>query len=321
MSVSVNANVAGTSTGGGGTVDLSTPWTAEGAQIVPDANIVLTANAGTINMAKAINTVSSAVDIGLTFNSTPAVDTIVGLLVTNTSSTVNISVTIPTSTNVKNGAVVTNFWVAKSSRAFVQWRYTGTDYELHGEPGFLDNLNSTSSPISADGVLRGYGPGSRWIKNTATAKLCYTCVDNTSGAAKWTASAVKLLGSASGSSASVDATSFDVGNLGSNLYTMQTVFVVATSNIQFNTSDVGSTIVFDATGELQFSAGAGILIGGSSTVPIGFFGAAGVARPTTASAAATVAGSGGTTVTTGSTFDGYTVAQVVKALRDFGLLT
>lgn len=320
MSIVVNGDVAGTSTGGGGTVDLSTPWTAEGAQIIPDSSITLTTNVGVINMAKAINTVSSAVDIGLSFNTAPAVDTIVGLLVTNTSSTVNISVTIPTSINIKNGASVTNFWVPKSSRVFVQWRYTGAEYELYGDPGFLDNLSATTSPTAADGVLRGYGPGSRWLVNTATSKVCFTCLDNTAAAAKWTNDNNVLRGGSGASTLYLDGLACDIGNLGANLYTMTTLNATVETDINFITTAPG-VINFESGGTLAFSAVDTISIGNVNTVPIGFYGAAGVARPTTASAAATVAGSGGGTVTTGSTFDGYTVAQVVKALRNLGLLT
>ena len=53
---------------------------------------------------------------------------------------------------------------------------------------------------------------------------------------------------------------------------------------------------------------------------IGMFGATPVAQPTTAHAAATLTGGGGTTLTDTDTFDGYTLKQIVKALRDTGVL-
>jgi len=53
---------------------------------------------------------------------------------------------------------------------------------------------------------------------------------------------------------------------------------------------------------------------------IGFFGATPVAQPTTAGAAATFVANTGTAVNDASTFDGYTLKQVVKALRNLGLL-
>ncbi len=52
---------------------------------------------------------------------------------------------------------------------------------------------------------------------------------------------------------------------------------------------------------------------------IGFFNSAGVAQPTTAGASATRV-AGATTALVTDTYDGYTVAQVVKALRNLGLL-
>lgn len=54
---------------------------------------------------------------------------------------------------------------------------------------------------------------------------------------------------------------------------------------------------------------------------VGWFGATAIAQPTTAIAAATFVQVDTTTaVSTDSTFDGYTLKQVVKALRNLGLL-
>jgi hypothetical protein len=53
---------------------------------------------------------------------------------------------------------------------------------------------------------------------------------------------------------------------------------------------------------------------------VSIFGAGGSVQKTTATAAATITGTGGTNITTNSLFDGYSIAQVVKALRDYGWL-
>ena len=53
---------------------------------------------------------------------------------------------------------------------------------------------------------------------------------------------------------------------------------------------------------------------------IGFWNAAPIVQPTTAIAAATLTGGGGATITDTDTFDGYTLKQIVKALRNSGLL-
>jgi hypothetical protein len=53
---------------------------------------------------------------------------------------------------------------------------------------------------------------------------------------------------------------------------------------------------------------------------IAFFGNTKVSQPTTAGGSSSFTTNSGTTVNTGSTFDGYTLEQVVRALRVLGLL-
>jgi hypothetical protein len=57
-----------------------------------------------------------------------------------------------------------------------------------------------------------------------------------------------------------------------------------------------------------------------NTGSVAVFGATGRGQATTAITGATVGGTGGTSITTTSTFDGYTIAQAVAALRQFGWL-
>ena len=65
----------------------------------------------------------------------------------------------------------------------------------------------------------------------------------------------------------------------------------------------------------------GMKIGTATTQKLGFYNATPIVQPTTAVAeAAFVENSGGTAVNVDSTFDGYTIQQVVKALRNTGLL-
>lgn len=64
----------------------------------------------------------------------------------------------------------------------------------------------------------------------------------------------------------------------------------------------------------------GLRIGGSSSALVSLWGATPIVQPTTAVAASTRVGGGGTTVTDSDTFDGYTLAQIVKALRNIGAL-
>ena len=61
-------------------------------------------------------------------------------------------------------------------------------------------------------------------------------------------------------------------------------------------------------------------LGNAASDTIGFYGATKIVQPTTAVTAATTVAGVGTAVTEDSTFDGYTIAKVVKALRNLGLL-
>lgn len=80
-----------------------------------------------------------------------------------------------------------------------------------------------------------------------------------------------------------------------------------------------------ASGNLVFQDGSNrevIKIGNvGGNRAISFYGVALLARPTTASASSTRAAVIGTVANVGDTYDGYTLAQVVKALRNLGLLT
>jgi len=74
----------------------------------------------------------------------------------------------------------------------------------------------------------------------------------------------------------------------------------------------------------SFAAGTGTLRDihvGVAGNKIGFYGTTAIAKPTTGFAAATFTANAGTAVNDASTFDGYTLNQVVAALRAFGLLT
>ena len=64
----------------------------------------------------------------------------------------------------------------------------------------------------------------------------------------------------------------------------------------------------------------GFKIGTATTQKLGFYNATPVVQPTTAVGSATVAGGGGTAVDDATTFNGYTLAQVVQALQNLGIL-
>jgi hypothetical protein len=72
---------------------------------------------------------------------------------------------------------------------------------------------------------------------------------------------------------------------------------------------------------LEVGTATGTKIGTATSQKLGFWNATPIVQPTTAVAEATfVENAGGTAVNVDSTFDGYTLQQVVKALRNAGLL-
>jgi hypothetical protein len=72
---------------------------------------------------------------------------------------------------------------------------------------------------------------------------------------------------------------------------------------------------------IAFNTTTGTKIGAATTQKLSFWNATPIVQPTTAVASATVVSpGGGTNIKTDDTFDGYTIAQVVKALRNAGLL-
>lgn len=72
--------------------------------------------------------------------------------------------------------------------------------------------------------------------------------------------------------------------------------------------------------DFSFGGTTGTKFGQATTEKIAFWNQTPIVQPTTAVAAATLTGGGGTNLTDTDIFDGYTLQQVVKALRNIGLL-
>lgn len=101
--------------------------------------------------------------------------------------------------------------------------------------------------------------------------------------------------------------------------TVTTISLTATGTITtLNLTATGTVTTLNLTATNNLSVGS--LFASPST--IGFFSAIGTptVQPTTAIGSSAFVVNAGTAVNTGSTFDGYTIAQVVKALRTLGLL-
>lgn len=79
-------------------------------------------------------------------------------------------------------------------------------------------------------------------------------------------------------------------------------------------------LTFSNAVNMIFNTSTGTKIGTATNQKIGLWNATPIVQPTTAVAAATLTGGGGTNITDTDTFDGYTLKQIVKALRNIGLL-
>jgi hypothetical protein len=86
----------------------------------------------------------------------------------------------------------------------------------------------------------------------------------------------------------------------------------ASNYVTFNVGSSGTATIDGAGTNKGF--------GFASGFKLGFFGATAIVQPTTGHAAAAFTANTGTAVNDASTFDGYTIRQVVKALRDLGFL-
>jgi len=74
-------------------------------------------------------------------------------------------------------------------------------------------------------------------------------------------------------------------------------------------------------GDAFQARGDGSTVVGISGRALGFYGSIPIVKPTTSIAGATLVVNTGTAINSASTFDGYTIAQVVNSLKQLGLLT
>jgi len=81
-----------------------------------------------------------------------------------------------------------------------------------------------------------------------------------------------------------------------------------------------NALTLGAGRDIWFDTATGTKIGAATNQKLAFWNATPIVQPTTAVAAATVVSGAGGTVKHDDTFDGYTLQQVVKALRNSGLL-
>ena len=108
---------------------------------------------------------------------------------------------------------------------------------------------------------------------------------------------------------------FVFGTTGTNNLRIQTN---STDRITFSGSANGMT--FAEGFNITLGTATGTLLGAAANNKLGIWGATPIVQPTTAVAAATFVANTSGIVNDTATFDGYTIGQVVKALRNAGLL-
>jgi hypothetical protein len=110
------------------------------------------------------------------------------------------------------------------------------------------------------------------------------------------------------------------GTAGGSFTASGTLAVTGASTLTGLLTANGGITLGDAQ-NIAFNTTTGTKIGAATTQKLSFWNATPIVQPTTAVSSATFASPGaGTNIKTDDTFDGYTIAQVVKALRNAGLL-
>lgn len=101
---------------------------------------------------------------------------------------------------------------------------------------------------------------------------------------------------------------------------------ISAGNIGFSISGnnklsfAGTAMTYAEGYNVVLGTGTGTKIGTTTSQKLGFWNATPIVQPTTATAAATFVQNTGTTVNDASTFDGYTLKSLVKALRNTGII-
>jgi hypothetical protein len=129
---------------------------------------------------------------------------------------------------------------------------------------------------------------------------------------------IKSIANGGGATGINHAGNFLASGVGTTNYAGYFDAVSATTNwaIYVQRGNIG----LDDANNIQIGTTTGTKIGTATNQKIGFWNATPIVQPTTSVAAATLTGGGGATITDTDTFDGYTLKQIVKALRNSGLL-
>lgn len=85
-----------------------------------------------VDVTKALNVKAVTADSTLTFSATPAAGTRFGVRISADGT--DRTITIPSSYSTARNATITSFVLAANSTAYVSWEYTGSAYNIVGDP-------------------------------------------------------------------------------------------------------------------------------------------------------------------------------------------
>lgn len=106
-----------------------------GSSILTSYTITITTNAGSVDPTKPLGNATNNADTTLSFGSTPSADTWFAADIVNSDASNSHTWTIPSSWSQSQMATITAVKLPASGRATLIWHYTGSIYELYGDPG------------------------------------------------------------------------------------------------------------------------------------------------------------------------------------------
>lgn len=296
------------------------------------ASGTLTGRLVKIRSTAAAQTTTTLLDVvasGYTTGYTGNVASFTGVSTTGTGNVVNITSANTTAGNalsITSGATTTNgsgiTLAANALTTGTGMRITHTTSVI-ASGGSLLRLSSTSADTATTtGSLLDLsssattGTLARFASATlTTGKLLDLQVSGTTPTGT-TQTALNILVAGATSTSAVTTTGATISNTRTN--------ATSGTNIALSLNASGATTANNAlvilNGNMQFGTGTGTKIATATTEKIGFWNATPIVQPTTAVAAATFVANTSLIANDTATFDGYTIGQVVKALRNAGLL-